>query len=232
MNWLIWKEYRLHRPILILGAILMVIPYCEPLLEYAFTHHASHRALAYLYDADSVFRLCLSSILTGWFTIALLGGHAIAGERAERAAEFFAYLPVPRWQSLISKLAIPFLTAVVVFGVNLLIMLCVTGCVAGVSWEATLADVRVPLLMYSCAAVAAFSIGWLLSSFLDSATFSIVGGLVLPLLEAALFALTIYLFDIDLSEDALATILAYIWCVTAAICFPTGTWYFLHRVQP
>ena len=37
----------------------------------------------------------------GYFTIALVGGHSIAGERTERAAEFFAYLPVPRSRSAV-----------------------------------------------------------------------------------------------------------------------------------
>ena len=55
-------------------------------------------------------------------TLTLLGGYAIACERADRSAEFLAYQPIPRSKILASKLVWPIAAAVVIWSVNLCVL--------------------------------------------------------------------------------------------------------------
>ena len=90
MKSLLWKEFRLCWPILLVGAGLLTAPYLIPLLG---------KSLGYSVRVDwpgaAVFSLALSIL-----TLTLFGGSAIACERADRSAEFLAYQPIPRGKIL------------------------------------------------------------------------------------------------------------------------------------
>ncbi|MFT5524486.1 MAG: uncharacterized membrane protein YjjB (DUF3815 family) [Pirellulaceae bacterium] len=71
MNWLLWREYRLNRWILATGAVGLLLPY----------------VLAVIFEADrsaAFIGAYLVSCLFGHLTIALLAGHAVAGEQPKR----------------------------------------------------------------------------------------------------------------------------------------------------
>ena len=85
MNWMIWKEYRLNRLILIVGAVLLILPHAialvltwrgvGPDVGYAAQRMPKNFLVAGMY-----------SLVISQLTLALLGGHAIACERADRSA--------------------------------------------------------------------------------------------------------------------------------------------------
>ena len=100
MKWLLWREYRLTRLIRIVGAVLMVLPYVGALVLLVAASWASEppaiggpspsRAVV-LFGGGALY-----SILLSLLTLTFLGGNAFAGERADRSAEYLAYLPLSR----------------------------------------------------------------------------------------------------------------------------------------
>ena len=100
MNWLLWREYRRNRWILIAGATGVLLPYI----------------IAVIFDANRSSGFVCAFVLSCVFsqmTVALLAGNAVAGERADRSAEFIAYLPWRRSSTFASKLPFPVITGVV-----------------------------------------------------------------------------------------------------------------------
>ena len=94
MNWLLWREYRRNRWILAAGAAGVVLPY---IIAVMFDVNRSSGFIG------AFFLSCVFSQMT----VALLGGNAVAGERADRSAEFIAYLPLRRSSTFASKHAFP-----------------------------------------------------------------------------------------------------------------------------
>ncbi len=85
MKSLLWREYRRNRLLMLSGAVLVALPY---LIAFAVND----------FYVMANWSLGLSNMMA-----ALLGGNAIAGETADRSAEFLAYLPVSRLQRFFSK---------------------------------------------------------------------------------------------------------------------------------
>ena len=103
MNWIIWREYRLNRLILITGVFLLLLPYLVALIALLWPKAPALTAphVTKLFVGAAFYSLALSQV-----AVALLGGNAIAGERADRSAEFIAYLPLPRKRLLGAKLSL------------------------------------------------------------------------------------------------------------------------------
>ena len=227
MKWLVWKEYRLNRVVLVVGATLLVVP------------HAVALALAWRDVGPSiggVSRLSANLLISGFYslgisqlTLALLGGHVIACERADRSAEFVAYLPVSRARILAGKITLALLTAALIWGPNLLIL----RFVGELPEESLEADPTVcGVLGYiALTGFVFFSVGWLFSSMLESPTFSICAGLITPFLVLMGIQSLAWLFTFRLGE------IMEPWyrntsLVLACACFVAGTWYYLRRVEP
>ncbi|MEE8452208.1 MAG: ABC transporter permease [Thermoguttaceae bacterium] len=226
MKWLIWKEYRLNRLILIVGAVLLIAP-------HAIALYFAWRGIGP--PANGVASpLAANLLISGGYSLvisqlmlAFLGGHAIACERADRSAEFLAYLPVSRARILAAKLTLPLFWAALIWTANLLILRLVIA-------ELPLPGKRVEeqvWLMLSLTALTGlvfFSVGWLLSSMLESPTFSICGALIAPLL------IVMAGIPLDWMNILHRAELWYLFtCLALApACFIAGTWYYLRRVEP
>ena len=218
MFWLLWREYRLNRLILVTGGVLVLLPMVV--------------ATVFKYDRTTDFYPAwAASTLFGYLTVAMLAGNAIAGERADRSAEFVAYLPLARWHRLASKLILFLITfiaiwAVTFWGANQLTLPAET---------AHIVDLRVFVINV----LVTYSIGWLFTSFLSSPTYaSVVAGssLVVVLLALALVAhiLGLPMHQID-NSDAHETLIqwyAMIGLPLAIVCFSMGTWNYLRRADP
>ena len=222
MKWLVWKEYRLNRLILIVGAVLLLAPYLIGLVVvWCGAGLPLAKAISTIVWASGMY-----SMTTSQLTLALLGGHVIACERADRSAEFLAYLPLSRTRILAGKIALVVMTVAVVWSVNLLTLWLAIGkfpVPRDIDLVSILGFVTVTGLVFLC-------VGWLLSSILQSPTFAICGSLITP-------------FMIVMGVQALAWALEYdsnianSWyrhvCLTLApVCFVAGTWYYLRRVEP
>src|SRR4051812_45278204 len=104
MTGLLWKEYRLNRGLLILGAAALAgVHVVGAAIEISHTWPALPGGQTWA-DALASYghlAMCLTPYLA-----AVLGGNAIACERAERSAHFLAYLPPTKAQILTSKLTV------------------------------------------------------------------------------------------------------------------------------
>ena len=107
---LLWKDFRQQRGFLIAAAIALLIPYVIA-SGCSLTRSATESAVgesgeiveapAQFFRAAAMTDICLAVILIPFFA-----GNAIAGERGDRSAEFFAYLPITKRESLASKLIV------------------------------------------------------------------------------------------------------------------------------
>jgi len=228
MKWLIWKEYRLNRLILMVGAVLLVAPHVVALvLALRGAGPAAEGSLSRL--QMNLLLSAVSSLMLSQFTLALLGGNAIACERADRSAEFLAYLPVARTRILAGKMALPLVTAATIWIPNLLILL---GIFAGLPVPRAELYAKGGMFLGTVAltGLAFFCIGWLLSCLLESPTFSICGGLIAPCL--VLLGLSFLAWWFGYPEQVLPAWYRGTCLVLGPACFAAGTWYYLRRVEP
>lgn len=224
MTWLLWKDYRLNRLIVIVGLVLFVVPHGVALVAawrlYA-VHGVSRFSVSLL--GSSIWSVALSQL-----TVALLGGHAIACERVDRSAEFLAYLPVSRARILASKLMFALPIVALVWVPNLLIYRLAAAELP--TWGPAEAMWR-GLGYAAITGATFFGVSWLLSSMLESPTFAVCGGLVAPLVVALGLQFWGDAFDCPFEE------FMKLWyprvCLTlAAVAFTAGTWHYLRRVEP
>jgi ABC-type transport system involved in multi-copper enzyme maturation permease subunit len=121
MSWLLWREYRLNRVILAAGAVGLLTPYVIALLVVGIASMIGE-------PPRNAFKIaCIWSIVLSLATVAMLAGNAIAGERADRSAEFIAYLPLQRRRTLASKWLLFLITLAVVIGFNTLLAMIMYG---------------------------------------------------------------------------------------------------------
>ena len=117
MTALLWKDYRLNRGVLLLGIALLLGPYAA---VSAIALHGHWPSLPPAGEWSAL--LLMASFLSlglSQLTLVMLAGNSIASERADRSAEFLAYLPPSRTQILASKLLLAMLAAGVTWTVNL-----------------------------------------------------------------------------------------------------------------
>src|SRR3954451_22247010 len=164
MRALLWKDYRLNRGVLVLGIALLLGPYAAVFAIALYTHWPALPPAAEcstLLGTASVTSLVLSEL-----TLVTLAGNSIASERADRSAEFLAYLPPSRLQILASKFLLALLAAAVIWAVNLFVGEMIVPALG--TPRANPADQFAPRPMLAASAVMLFGAGWLGSALLDS----------------------------------------------------------------
>jgi ABC-type transport system involved in multi-copper enzyme maturation permease subunit len=236
MNWLFWKEYRQNRVIVIALLVMLIVPHLFGLfLMWAETHgqHAKDMAVVW---RPILFGASLYSLGITQVALALIGGNAISGERADRSAEFQAYLPITRKKILAGKLLMALAIAAVIWLTN-----------PPIAWSLldSLVDVRrgsyddFALIIFCNMAITGlvfFCVAWLFSSILSSPTFSTIAGLITPLIIWSLILYVNYLIQGDRWEPPTGKILQIAYgslCLSVALpCFGLGTWLYLRRVEP
>ena len=117
MNWLLWREYRLNRLILAFGAVLILAPYL-----IAVIYSGLSIVLGDSIDGNFETAAVWSFVITWALMLVLLPSNAIAGERADRSAEFISYLPLLRGRMLASKLLLSLIAFSVLLGINALML--------------------------------------------------------------------------------------------------------------
>jgi ABC-type transport system involved in multi-copper enzyme maturation permease subunit len=222
---LLWKDYRVNRLILIVGLVLLIVPHLIAWI-YVWRAHPPRQYLQWTLLAASAYSVILSQL-----TLTLLGGNAIAAERVDRSAEFLGYLPPSRAMIIGSKALLAFVTALVIWGVNLVVFCLV------VPWEylpkiGRDAQMIFEMPLYVAATgTCMFGIAWLGSSCLASPTFAIFGGLVSPLV----LHLSLISCSTGLGWPAMADVGHWYVGISLALgclCFVSGTLYYLRRVEP
>jgi ABC-type transport system involved in multi-copper enzyme maturation permease subunit len=177
--------------------------------------------------AVTVYSFALSQV-----ALAVIGGNVIAGERADRSAEFQIYLPLPRTKILAAKLLLVLAIAAVVWAINPFVAWIAlslnTNEVVRISFDLP------PILFFSAiTGLVFFCVAWFFSTVLRSPTFSVVAGLSAPAIIFSLILFVNYLLRGELSIDSRGMdIYAALSVAVAIASFAVGTWLFLRRIEP
>jgi len=246
MRWLLWKDYRHNRLIVLTALVLLLGPHLIGLgilCGGRWVKMGTHNGQAVYWTPngkDVIGGATVYSFVISQLAVALIGGNAIAGERVDRSAEFLYSLPIQRRKLLASKLLLALAIVATIWLFNALVIFGIILYETGggpiplpdhVNWDFVLvmANGAITALMFFCVA-------WFFSSFVASPTLAVCAGLISPALVASGIASTDLLLKMSgLNElSGLEMALWYLFlCLTIALaCFAVGTWHYLRRVEP
>lgn len=172
---LLWKDYRVHRPVLILGVVLLVLPYVGGALMILLAERGSRDTWI---TAETVAGMSFASLVFSLVTMLGLAGHAFAAEREDRASEFLSCLPAPRWMTLGSKVVLMTATVLSLVLFNLVPLIAVRPHLSGP------ADNEV-LWMLAPTGSLLFGAAWLASAGLRRSALASACGLAAPIIVVA-----------------------------------------------
>jgi hypothetical protein len=228
MKSLLWKEFHLNASILIMGLILLVAPYLVVSIVFLRSGFNSDLSAVTFWsivlETSSYF-----SIFCAQFTISILGAYIIACERADRSAEFLAYLPPSREEILLAKGLLIAGFASIAWLINLLIMTVARSLrdepLSFINDLPYLSTIAVHGLLWS-------GVGWLMSSFSRAPAHAIILAFPSPII--VFFLLTTFSYLVGAPSDMYSFSRWYnISCfVVAQISFAAGAIYYIHRVDP
>lgn len=227
---LVWKDLRLNRLPLLIGAALLLMPYI--IVGTAVTHmplwEEATRASAW---AVLLATGCHFSVMCSQASLALLSGHVIAAERGDRSAEFLAYLPPSRSQVLLSKASVLLGAAAIVWSLNLGALFIADSLAGDTDPTRMLTGGLTPLSRLAAIGMLAAGAGWCASSMLENSGPAVAFALVAPIVAFGFFQLTQYLANWP-DELLFSTVyFAACWPIGVGL-FGVGTAYFLRRVEP
>ena len=226
---LLWKDLRVNRLPLLIGAVLLVVPYIivsvavvnMPLWEEA-TRASSWAVL--------LATGCHFSVMCSQASLAMLSGHVIAAERGDRSAEFIAYLPPTRVQILLSKALVIGGALFVVWGMNLSLHW-ISDLLAGDLNASTLTSHMASLSQLAAIGILAVGAGWCASSMLESSGPAVSFALVAPIVLFGFLQLTRYLGNWPDELSFSDVYFAGCWPVGIGL-FIVGIAYYVQRVEP
>lgn len=222
---LIWKDFRNHQRFLIAAGVFLLLPHlvaaAATIVNQIGPHAVPEWEWVQFFWGASLADLGIAALLT-----AFIAGNAIAGERADRSAEFTAYLPIQRKDAITSK-------AIVALGISVgLIAVCagITFAVAKLGHLRVRAAETAEVGVFIGTTAIAFGTAWLVSSFARSATYAAAAGVVVP------FCIAITLGVISETEAMAHVHMGTVYFVTCMLIAPTsfiaGIVYYLRRVEP
>ena len=162
-------------------------------------------------------------------TVAMLGGSAIAAERADRSAEFLAYLPPSRRLVWASKVCVALGACVFLWCATVIAGGWVASLVGTVSEEMTIFRGKF-LLNLTAAAVILFGAAWCASAFLSSHALATGLGIVAPIALLLGLASVQYLVGYDTVD--LAAWYRVLGVTLGIVFFVAGSTCYLRRVEP
>jgi len=236
LKMLLWKDFRQQRGFLAGAIISLLIPYVIALgahLTYrlraledvgsavVITGGQAVSAWYRFYEAASLVDVFLSGLL-----IAFFAGNAIAGERADRSAEFFAYQPLSKRSVLLSKFLVSAGLSAAVLGV------CVVGMWA-YPWVSG-GPIKLPSAeenaTFFATCLAMFGVAWGVSSFVRSASYAAAAGVCVPICLGVMLAL---IFEgASGGESSTGASYSVVAGVVGLASFASGTVYYVRRVEP
>ena len=228
---LVWKDVRINRLPLLMAVVLLAAPYAVvaaavmqmPLWQESTTASAWAVLLA---------TGCYFSVMCSQASLAMLSGHLIAVERADRSVEFIAYLPPSRLQLLLSKFFILASAVAVVWGANLALRE-FSGYLAGDARDPAHALVADMASFWSLAAVGALAMGagWCASCMLSGTGGPVAMAFFSPVILVGVLQSLGYASGWPDQFSIGAVYRNACWLLGAAL-FAMGTVHFLRRVEP
>lgn len=189
MSALFWKDVRLNRTVLVVTGALIALPY---LVAIAFALNESYAASMPIHRSWPNLILAANHFcLMHWpVAAALLGGNAFACERADRSAEFLAYLPPTKRLIASSKFAVVLVVAAIFWGLNLLLFWFSSAYIGDDTFQYLDMSEAAPKSTFAAIGVLTFGVGWLASSVMTTTGPAVVSGLCAPIGLFALLQLT------------------------------------------
>ena len=175
MRWLLWKDYRHNRLIVFTVLFLLLLPHLVALGVLCWGK--VYWPPGTLHWNVSLAIACLYSIGISGISLALIGGNAIAGERVDRSAEFLFALPIPRRKLLASKFLLALVVASVPWLTNLYLLCYLARTMTLPPLNLHSSEVLKTIAVWD---LVAFCVSWCVTSFISSATFATLAGLLAP----------------------------------------------------
>ena len=155
---------------------------------------------------------------------AMFGGCAFAAERADRSAEFLAYLPIPRGKAVLSKAVLALGVLTFIWAVN-----------SSVSYAMNtsgkdMSEVEQTIGMMGVVSLCMFGTAWLCSAVSSSHALSAAVGVLVPV--------TLGLGAVGVSslagwpDASVERWLPRVFAATGVVCFLGGARYYVWRVEP
>lgn len=225
MRALLWKDLRVMRMVLAYAFGALVCVYAVGCLVNVYAqwrYGFPARAWPHL-----LFLCAICSLVLELPTAAMLGGCSFAAERADRSAEFMAYMPVSRGKVVVSKAVLTLGVLSAVWLLNLAVLW-----TAAPSVEPAHTDGSIDRTTWVLVSIGAcmFGVAWLCSTIADSHALAASVGMCVPLLlggAALLIGQTL-----GVSESALDLWFPRACAAAGVIGFLLGCRYYLHRVGP
>ena len=227
---LIKKDIRICRLPILIGLLLLAAPFVlswalirtMPLWTEAVAQHAWAAVLG---------TGCYFSLLCSFPTLAMISGCIIAAERADRSAEFLAYLPPSRRQILVSKFLVLLTTLILIWGTNLAIFLLANWLEGETDAASTVMQDFSTVRIFLVVGIAGMGSGWLGSAISNNTGPAVGLAFITPVLIMPgiylISQLTNWPSPLDYEGYFIGCCLA-----TGGLSFVLGTTYFLHRVEP
>lgn len=225
MRTLLWKDYHQNRKVLMAIGLILLIPYgVSVVIAIAELNYGITIRWAELVQSGSIIALFLSAGVTSF-----IAGNAIAGERADRSAEFAAYLPISRRHAVASKIIVAIGSCLFFILINGMVNLAAVSMCPGYSYP--LSDLTSAVVFGGSAVVLMFGVAWSLSSFSRSPVIAAAAGL------AALLVLWgTAIFSMSHTTGRPPDWWPYFYVSTSLIVgiggFVIGVVYYLRRVEP
>lgn len=224
---LLWKEYRQSRQVLVASVLLLLIPYVV-VTTYGLVHILRFGEVYEGSWANHILQASGYSLLLSVLLCSFISGNAIAGERADRSAEFLGYLPISRISSVAVK---------AVFAASIcMVMLFTNGLVVYLASEllvdVTFSHPSLSTLAIFCVVVAIlmFGVSWLVSAIMNRPAIAAVSGLASVVILGMILSVV---------EDALGhqgrtstRLIATLFGGVGSACFIAGVVCYLRRIEP
>jgi len=193
-----------------------------PIRVSSMSSEGMRRQILGAIDAASRFAALFAELVAAAF-----GGMAIAGERADRTADFIALLPVTRIQVALSKWLVSLLMLGICLGFHLLIA--VSNTVYG--FRVNPSQLLVAYEILTCGTFCLFGVAWLFSAFTKS------GPISASLSYAVVLATTMLTFTVvhghnGVSDKESAIAIAMVTTMIGVAGIFVGTIYYLRRIAP
>lgn len=228
---LIWKDLRINQLPLLIVVLVLLVPYAVvasavmqmPLWQESTTASGWAVLLA---------TGCYFSVMCSQASLAMLSGHVVAVERADRSVEFIAYLPPSRFQLLLSKLIVLASALVVVWGANLALRE-LSGYLAGDTRDPANALVADMASLWSLAAVGtlAMGAGWCASCTLSGTGAPVAMAFFSPMILVGLLQSLGFASGWP-DEFSFGSVYRTACWLCGLALFAIGTVHFLRRVEP
>ncbi len=230
MRALIWNDFRISRPVLIIGFVLLLAPYAITLLTFTDSPHWTSMSEGAVWSM-LIEIAAYMSLFCAPLTMSMLSGTIIAAERADRSCEFLAYLPPSRTKVIVSKMFVVGGVSAVIWlsggaALSIATMLAPVG-----SQPSQFVSSMPSLWMIASIGVAACGVGWMASSWLESTGGPVGLAILAPIAISAPLQISQFYFGWP-DPYGYARIYMTSCATVGAVCFAVGTVYYVRRVEP